>query len=421
MTTKEEINQPKLLIIKHVFSYSMALGLTQILMMTYTIILMRWVAPEKFGIISANYATTLLLSFLINWGMNEWLVKTIPTSGNPQQTTGSVLWFKIVIGTVWGVIIWCALPFVQPGIYQRDVLAIILFDVWLDSCFNLFIADRVGHEKIRTASILLVSSRVLRLASLVVMILIKNHSINYVLFARLISTFIFLLIAWILVKPQVFRKKLSDLGDLFRQSISFNTYEMLTLIFAQIDINLLTWFIGSASLIGAYSFVSTLINMFMTIPLGIYSILLPGSIKTYRSSTKLFLKRIRIVLVSFIAIAAAVWIAIALPGTEWMTKILGNDYLLSTQLLLLAAPILFIRVINQVNNVFLVSVGGEKKRILPQMIVVFLKISVGILIVVKWQAVGLIILGIVMEAILLLLYSFQSFRFHKNQEIVLST
>jgi O-antigen/teichoic acid export membrane protein len=361
MTTKEKINQPKLLIIKHVFSYSMALGLTQILMMTYTIILMRWVAPEKFGIISANYATTLLLSFLINWGMNEWLVKTIPTSGNPQQTTGSVIWFKIVIGTVWGVIIWCALPFVQPGIYQREVLAIILFDVWLDSCFNLFIADRVGHEKIRTASILLVSSRVLRLASLVVMILINNHSINYVLFARLISTFIFLLVAWILVKPQVFRKKLSDLRDLFRQSISFNTYEMLTLIFAQIDINLLTWFVGSASLIGAYSFVSTLINMFMTIPLGIYSILLPGSIKTYRSSPELFLKRIRIVLVSFIAIAAAVWIAIALPGTEWMTKILGNDYLLSTQLLLLAAPILFIRVINQVNNVFLVSVG-EKKR-----------------------------------------------------------
>jgi len=263
---------------------------------------------------------------------------------------------------------------------------------------------------------LLVSSRIFRLVSLLILIMVGSDAIINILTVRLISTFIFFLLAWIIVRPQVLRKNGIGIRNLFKQSIAFNSSEMLTLIFSQIDINFLTWFVGDASLIGAFAFVTTLINMFMTIPLGIYSILLPGTIKTYQAKPILFYKRMRSVLISFLVIAGIVWIAIAVPGTNWMTRILGNDYLLSTQLLLLAAPILFIRVVNQVNNVYLVSVGEEKKRIIPQSIAVLLKVAVGIFIVAKWQAIGLIILGIVVDGILLLLYSIQSFRHYGKRD-----
>jgi len=401
--------------IKHVFSYSLAVGTTQILMIFYTVILMRWVGPGMFGIISANYATTLLLSFLINWGMNEWLVKAIPTSDDPRSVTGSIIQFKFIFGIIWVLLIWTFLPLVQPGIYQRYYLAIILFDVWLDSCFNLFIADRIGNERIFSASTLLVASRVLRLLSLLFLICLGNRSITYILIARFISTFLFFVIAWIIVKPKVIKHNNFHVRDVFKQSTAFNKSEMLNLIFAQIDINILTWMVGDATLIGAFAFVITLINMVMTIPSGIYNLLIPGSVKTFNSKPNLFRKRMRTVLFSFLAIGAVVFLVIVLPGTEWMTKFLGNDYLLSTQLLLLAAPILFLRVINQFNNVYLVSVGRAKSRILPQIIVVLLKVAIGIIVVVKWQAIGLIMLGIMVEAILLLLYSIQSFKHFKNK------
>jgi len=416
MTISKEVTQSKNQTIKHVFSYSMAVGLTQVLMMTYTVILMRWVTPEQFGIVSANYATTLLLSFLINWGMNEWLVKAIPTSENPNALTGSLIRFKGSFGLAWGILLWLLLPLIQPSIYQKGVLTFVLIDVWVDSCINLLLADLLGNEKVKLTSIILILSRVLRLCGLLILMLLNVNSIEFVIIMRLASSIVSMVGAWTLARPRFNKNEILNNKEVFKKSSVFNASELFNLLFTQADITMLTWFIGDAALIGSFAIVIAVINMIMTIPLGIYNLLIPQSVKTYQTELNVFRKRMYLTLTTFVLLAIIVWTGIVLPGTTWIIKVLGEDYSLSARLLLLATPILFIRVINQVNNVYLVSVGQEKKRILPQAIVVLLKVTVGIFIVVKWQAIGLIILGIVVDAILLLLYSIQSFKHYGKRD-----
>jgi len=405
-------------IIKRVFSYSVAMALTQVLMMAYTIILMWWLTPEKYGIIAANYAAIVMMAFIINWGFNEWLVKTIPTSEHPSVLTGSVIRFKIIAGIFWAIGLWVVLPFIQPGIYQRALLAIIILDVWLDTCFNLFIADLLGREKVLLASGLLVFSRVLRLLSILFIVVLSTQSIILILMLRLICTLIVFIAAWIASKPKFGRGIGLNTKEVFRFSFAFNASEMLSLIFSQIDINLLTWLNGDAELIGNYAFVTSLIHMVMTVPLGIYNLLLPGLIKTYQASAQLFNKRMRYVIIGFFALGLFIWGGLSLLGMDWVMIFLGADYQEGVRLLIMASPVLFLRSLNQFNNVYLIAVGWEMKRLLPQAISVIIKIIAGVFIVMRWQAVGLVWLSIGSAAILLSGYCVQTARhYFKGQKI----
>ena len=82
-----------------------------------------------------------------------------------------------------------------------------------------------------------------------------------------------------------------------------------------------------------------------------------------------------------------------------MSFFLGEDYQAGFFLLLVGSPILFLRTLNQGNHVFLVATGQEIKRLLPQAIAVILKATLGIWIILRWQAYGLILFSILVEFI----------------------
>ena len=108
--------------------------------------------------------------------MNEWLVKAIPNSDNPNELTGSVVYFKVVVGIVWALLIWIVFPLVSPDIYQREIILIVILDVWLDSVFNILIASLTGREKITSASLILLLSRILRLLFFLLLITANLNS-----------------------------------------------------------------------------------------------------------------------------------------------------------------------------------------------------------------------------------------------------
>jgi O-antigen/teichoic acid export membrane protein len=398
--------------VRRVFSYSTAVVVTQILMMVYTILLIRWLPSDKFGIIAANYAMVTMMAFVINWGFNEWLVKAVATSDNPAMLTGSVIRFKLMVGFFWAIILWVGLPYIQPGIYQPGLLLIIILDVWLDTTFNLFIADLLGREKVSLSSILLVASRVMRLLSLITIIMIGSRSILLISSLRLACTLFVFITAWIVVNPSLSLLRGDSIPKVFRRAVAFNFYEVLNLIYTQIDINLLTWLSGDASLIGNYAFVTSLINMVMTVPSGIYNLLLPSTINTYRASRPGFISRMRQILGGFIFLGILVWAGGALLGMDWVVDLFGSGYQEGILLLAMISPVLFLRTVNQFNNLYLVTVGMELKRLLPQIISVVTKVLFGVWVVLQWQAIGLVKLSIVVDAILLAGFSVLVMRHH---------
>ena len=268
-------------------------------MVVYTVILMRWVGSENYGIISANFAVVLLLSFLVNWGMNEWLVKEIPTSSSPNLLIGSVIRFKFVVGVVWWVVIIAIFPTINPFIYPAGLIAIVLSDVWLDTTFNLLMAALIGFERVKRASFLLVLSRLIRLVTLVLLVLFNQKSLTLILIIRLVCTLVCLVLAWVYVNPKFEHGNIFGISQVFKKSFTFNSYELLNLVHGQIDINLLAWFTGNASLIGSYAFVSSIMNMVLTLPMGINSIFIPQSIKTYQHDPNRFFHRFRSIIFGF--------------------------------------------------------------------------------------------------------------------------
>lgn len=412
------IQRLKNITIRNLLLYSTALIFTQVLMVVYMVVLMRWLGPEKYGIISANYAILLILSLFLNWGMNEWLVKAIPNSDNPNELTGSVVYFKVVVGIVWALLIWIVFPLVSPDIYQREIILIVILDVWLDSVFNILIASLTGREKITSASLILLLSRILRLLFFLLLITANLDSVKMVLLMRLLSTLLSVMIIWPITKPKFTGNSFQVVPKVFKSSFAFNASEILTVIFINIDINFLVWFNGNADLIGSFAFVVSIINLVISMALGVNSIFIPGSIKAYQNRPISFVKRMRYLLFFYAILSLSLWMIIAIPGTEWMTDILGKDYLKGTQLLLLASPVLFLRTINQVNNVYLVSVGLELKRLLPQTISLIIKLLFGAIVIWRWQAEGLIGLCILADVIMLVGFSYYSIKhFFSNRGV----
>ena len=396
--------------LKNAIRYSLASIISQILMVVYSVLLMRWLSSQNYGIFSAHYAVLILLSMLMNWGISEWLVKEILTFGKPHELTGGVLRFKIIVGLFWVMILSIIIPNINPGFYQAPLILIVALDVLLESCFTTLLASLAGQEKFSLAGSLLIISRMLRLALLLLLILFAIDSLVSIFLVRLVSTIVISLITVSLVKPRYVIGTSPNILQIFIRSFAFNVYEMVYLIFLQIDLNLIVWFVGDANQIGPYAFLTTVINMIVTIPMAINSILLPGLIRSYKNNPELFRNRIGYILFFFLGLGIGLWVLITVPGTMWVSDVLGRDYEMGARLLFMAAPILLIRVLNQVNNVYLISVGLELKRLLPLALATTIKFIAGIFIVIQWKAMGLVILSIIVDGLLLVWNSCVSLR-----------
>lgn len=392
-------------LVKSIFSYVSAVTISQILMVVYTLGVIWWVNPEKYGLIAANYATVTMLSFVITLGLHEWLVRTLPTAKDPQVLTGNVIKYKLSVGFGWGLLIWLIMPLIQPGIYQKTLLAIIIFDIWLDSIFNLLLADLLGNERAQTTSVLLILSRVLRILSLGLIIVLQSDSVILISLFRLICTFIILIIALSQAKPILKRNQIAEIAQVLRYSLVFNASELFNLVFLQLDLNLLTWINGDPKLIGDFAIAINLINMIMTVPLAVVYLVLPSTINIFKVSLDKFRQRLTKLWVGFLSLGLSLWLGIWLLRLTWIQELLGDNYRSAISLILFASPLLLIRTMNQFNRVYLFSIGWEHKQLIPQFISITLKIVLGVFLVAKWDVTGLIWLSIAVDLFLLMSFS----------------
>jgi len=390
---------PRTKLFRSIFSYVSALIFSQLLMAIYTIGIIWWLSRENYGLHAANYGIVTITSFIINLGLHEWLVRTIPKSEQSKTLTGNIILFKIFTGFFWGLGLWVIMPILQPNIYQKDILAIIILDVWFDSCFNLLLADLLGHEKSKLTSLLLVLSRILRILSLFVIIFLESKSLLNIELLRLISTLIIFIISLYKTKPKIIFNNATKIVNLLRFSIIFNASELLNLLFLNLDINLLTWINGNQLAIGNFAITISLINMIMTVPLAITSLLIPNLIKVYQLSKDKFIKRIKLLILLFLFLGLLIFGVIWIFRINWLQDIIGQGYRNVIDLIFLASPILFFRTINQINRIFLIVTNSEKKQLLPQIVSIIVKLILSVPLTIRYGIQGLIIGSILSDFI----------------------
>jgi len=397
-------------------SYGTASIFTQFLMMVYLLLVAEILGAEKYGYIAAAYAAVSLSGFLFNWGFNEWMMKVGSTISDIRNLGGKVILVKGILGGVWGVLLIIVLRFVRPEVYLLDILLFTITEFWLDSIFGTLVAMLILENRAMIASVLLVLSRFLRLAALLVLLLVNERTTTNVLAIRLLTTAVIFCITWLITHPNFKGLDQISILKIFKGSISFNTSELLNLIFINIDVNILVWLGAKTELIANYAIIISLINAIMTLPSGIANILLPSLIRSYLKNKVVFYRQSRKLFFSFIVIGGSLWAIFAILSKPLLTSILQNNYTESISILISLSPLLGLRTINYANIAYLISVGWQSKRLLPQLVALTLKIALGIFAVSQFQEQGMLWIALFAEILLMAGYIFQLTRQYSSDK-----
>lgn len=395
-------------------SHGTASVFTQVLMMVYLIIVAQWLGAEKYAYIAAAYAATAFSSFLFSWGFNEWLMKTGATISDIEGLGGSVIRLKALLGVVWGGVLWIGLRLIRPELYLNSVIILTIIEVWFDSTFGTLLALLILKSRAQLASVLLTLSRLLRMLALIFLMVLGSKSVTLVLLVRLITTIVFFLLAWAFVKPKLMGDHIVKPKVLFRTSSAFNIGELLNLIFLHADVNILSWMGADLESIANYSIVVSLINAIITLPSGIFNVVLPNMVRAYQKSKSNFYRYMYWLYAGFVTLGMVMWMGAAYLSLPTISYIFGETYITSIQLLIWLSPLLAIRSINQANIAYLVTVGCQTRRIFPLVIAVVAKIVGGLIAFSQIQVVGIIIVTIGTEGILFCGYVLQIIRHYLN-------
>ena len=397
-------------------SYGTASVITQSLMMVYLLVVAKFLGAEEYGYIAAAYAAVSLSGFLFNWGFNEWMMKVGSSISKIRNLGGKVILVKGVLGGIWGVLLIIVLRLVRPEVYLLYILLFTITEFWLDSIFGTLVAMLILEDRALIASVLLVLSRFLRLATLLVLLEVNERTIINVLAIRLLTTAVIFSITWLITHPSFKGLNQTNVLNIFKQSISFNTSELLNLIFINIDVNILVWLGAKTELIANYAIIISLINAIMTLPSGIANILLPSLIRSYLKNKVVFYRQSRKLFFSFIVIGGSLWAIFAILSKPLLTSILQNNYTESISILISLSPLLGLRTINYANIAYLISVGWQSKRLLPQLVALTLKIALGIFAVSQFQEQGMLWIALFAEILLMAGYIFQLTRQYSSDK-----
>ena len=72
-------------------------AVAQIFMLLQSLMLARWFGPETYAIYVANFNLCAISVFLVNWGMDTWLLRTVSEIENPQKLFGTVVLIKVFL------------------------------------------------------------------------------------------------------------------------------------------------------------------------------------------------------------------------------------------------------------------------------------------------------------------------------------
>lgn len=387
--------------------------LAQILMAINAIILARYLGPQNFGIYTGTYAAVGLTSFFLNWGLDTWLLRESSISKEPFRLLGRVFFIKISLGIPWGILLFLALPAIRSGFFQVSLTLFVIFDVLFDGLFNAELAAMNAQRRVPVVSGLLFLSRGSRLIITILMIVMGINSPVFFAAGRMIGTSLALVTTLILFTPKFSGVGPREAKATFRQAIPYGFSELLAIVYMQADVTLIALLIGTGEAVGLYAPASGLINALFVIPLAGFYVLVPALTRLYRERSLSFRHTIIQVFAGFSILGIILTLFIWAMGPFLTDLLLGNTYQITGQLLRILSPILFLKSLSFACAAFLVAVGWQIKRLIPQAISAAANIILNLLVIMTFGILGVALVYVVSEVILLVGYLWISARWLK--------
>lgn len=383
-------------------------------MIIYSFGLAHWLGPNLYGVIAANYSLTTLTSFLVNWGLDTWLLRQYSQRNDLPNISGQVLILKATLGCAWSFILWIIAPAIAPELFVRPILGIVILNTLLDSVMNVMYVALVGSHHIKTSSLIFVLARFFRLISAYFMILLGYKTLLSFVLTRIIVDFIFLIIAGLSTKQLISLRDNWIRHDIFIQALPYGWSELLNIIYSQADINLVSFISQNQELIGQYSIVIGLTNAIAGIMQSIHNVLLPIFTRLFIEKSRKFIPAVTLVIIGAIISGTLLWLGIVTMGYPIVHLLLGQRYDASATFFAALAPVFIIKFLSLSAVTLLITINYQKKRIVPQSIGVTLKVVLTILVFSRYQVIGIIFVYIFSELITLAGYLILLFKWYKK-------
>lgn len=388
--------------------------IAQIIMMIYAILVARSLGPSQLGVFSGLYAIVGISVMCVNWGLDTWMLKEAFNYTSIKLLTGKILSIKLLFSIIWGGLLFIFLPVIRPNIFSQMLVLVVLSDVICDVLFNTIIASWNIEKKVKTILSMLFLSRLGKILFLIFLITMNWQSPLSIGITRFLISGIILIISFIKNKPILFQNIRKDFIEIIRSSAVFGYSEILAVIYANVDVAILT-ILSVSSTVGLYSPASGIIHALFIIPNSVYSFILPIYSKKFSLESKYDKKKgIKKILLYFFIVGLLMTIGVGISGQFFVVMLLGIKYVFTSQLLLILSPILLFKSVEFGLAAIIVVLGYQKKRLFPQFIAAMISIIANVALLPFFGVIGVAWIYFVSEFVLMMGYILIVFRLYKK-------
>jgi len=352
--------------------------IAQLIMMVYAVIVARALGPNQLGIYSGLYAILGVTITFVNFGLNSWMLKEAHNYSSIQMISGKLISIKLMLGFLWGFLCLIILPLTRPQYFTHILVLLAIGDVISDVIFNTITTSWTIQRKIKQLNFMLLLSRGGKFLVLLGLIPFFRLTPMTVIGSRFLISVITLSISLFLLKPILHAGKIKEVLPIIKASTAFGLSEILAMVYANIDVAILTFF--SISDTGLYSPAAGIIHALFIIPNSFYIYLLPKYSKQLSEQNDSNIKKItRNIAIIFFLIGLFLGLGLLIGGKPIISWVLGEKYLVTGDLLRILSPIMLFKSISFGLALLIVITGNQRKRLFPQLIVSLFNIGLNIL------------------------------------------
>lgn len=392
-----------LLLINNIAIYGGSTTIAQIIMMVYVVVLARILGPEELGVFSSAYSLAGLSAFILNLGMDTWLLRKSGLYPDVTVLSGKVLKIKAGIGIGWSLALVVIVPQIRPDLFSSAMMLICSVDVWSDVCFNTQIQALNVQRRMTTITWLVLLSRGGRFIGLVVLNFLGVTSAALFALTRAAATLIGLLAATRMHKPKWNSKGLLTTHEVISESMPYGLSDFLSLIYTNADVTILALMAGITA-VGLYSPGSGIIHALFVIPNAIFSVIVPIMTRLGARDIGRFRGILPFLFAGFFLLGAATWLVIGISAKWLIPFLLGDQFQFTGSILVILSPILFLKFISFACAVVLVCVGWQQRRLIFQFVAAVFNIAANIVIIPFYGMTGVAWVYVISELILVLGY-----------------
>lgn len=367
----------------------------------------RQLGPSGFGQFAAVLTLSKLTSVLFSWGLDTWLLRNGRNSNNSLAEISSIcLVLKIGLGIVWFILLILISFILDQDVFPQSLLILCAFSVWLEELaftgWNAFKTALLNN----ITSWLIIGSQGLFFIITVSLIPLEIQNVQTYMMGRLIAALVSTIITIIFVNRVIglqFPKL--PVSFVLRDTIPFGISEGLAIIYGQIDIIIIGYWLGKTA-VGFYAPAIALMSTLFMIPRAIYEVMLPITSELYvKEPQSLTQHAYKIVLVSSgLGIVMGIGMTIIARPLVWL--VYGPTYETSGHILTILSPILVLKSLSFGLATVLAAVGWQNRRVIVQLLAATLNIGLNIYVINTYEIIGVAYVYIFTETILVIGYMF---------------